>query len=163
MHPLKRVVVDIYTALGEVGRIQITIAVDISAGQACIAGTIGGSDYRHGMGRRRRRFWRNADGRIPADNGSINRREEESRGSTGRQQEIGGAAVEDGAGWSTGRRLFVVGIRRGDGYDQALLGSRAVVEGAEAGGVIGDPPGAAGAARQAPGIDQLRIGDGSDS
>src|ERR1700759_5314536 len=110
MHPMKCVVIDIHTTLGEVSRIEIAVAVDISAGQACVAGTIGGSDDRHGMGRRRHRSLRNAYGRIPADNGSINRREEKSRRCIGRQQEIGGAAVEDGAGWSTSRRLFVVGI-----------------------------------------------------
>ena len=50
---MKYVVVDIHATLGEVGCIEVALAINESAGRARVAGSVGGSGYGHGMRGRR--------------------------------------------------------------------------------------------------------------
>src|ERR1700737_5538675 len=57
----------------------------------------------------------------------------------------------------------LIWIRLGNGDDQGLLGSCAVVNRAKTCPLVGHPPRTAGTARHAPRIDQLRVRDASNS
>jgi hypothetical protein len=46
-------VVNIYAAFGEIGCIQVALAANESAGQACVSGTVGGLDEGDSMRRGR--------------------------------------------------------------------------------------------------------------
>ena len=64
------------------------------------------------------------------------------------------SAIEDHSG--RGRRRAAAWWN-GDGHNKAQLGACAVIESGESGVVVGHPPGAGNAARQAPCVDELRI------
>ena len=77
----------------------------------------------------------------------------------GGEEEVGWAAVGDGAGGRASGKYLTAGIGRGNRHDQTQDGSNPVVEGAEADAVIGDPPGRAGLPGESPGIYQVGVGD----
>src|SRR5437588_389160 len=98
VYELKCVVINIHATLRKVCRVQETLAINESAGQASVAGAVGGFDHSHRMSRRRRGPLRYRSRWIPSGSRSINRGEEEQAGFAWGQQEIGWAAVGDGAG-----------------------------------------------------------------
>ena len=138
---LKCVVINIYAAFGEIGCIQVALAVNESAGQACVSGTVGGLDEGDSMRRGRCRPLSYRNVWVPSGNRPINRAEEEHGRFSRGQQKIRLTAVEDSAGWRTRWRVLVRRIGRRDGNDQRLLNSCAVVKCAEARRVVRDPPG----------------------
>src|SRR5213080_4205547 len=77
VYKVKCVVINIDAALGKVCRVQEALAINESAGQACIAGAVGGFDHSHRMRRRRRGALSYSNSWIPSSNRSINRGEEE--------------------------------------------------------------------------------------
>src|SRR5258708_24552289 len=100
---------------------------------------------------------------VPSGNRPVSRREQEYGWFAGSQQKICLTAVENGAGWCTRWHALVIWIGRGDGDAQRLFGACSVVRRAKTRSLVRNPPRTAGATRHAPRIDQLRIGDASDS
>ncbi len=149
----------IHATFGKVCRIQETIALNESARQTRVTGSVGSLDHGHGLRGRRRGTLSHSDSRIPSGNRSINRGEEERRRLAWSQQEICWTAICDCAGGCTQWCVLVIWIGLRNGDDQGLLGSGAVVERAESRRVVRNPPHAAGTPRQTPRIDQLRIGN----
>src|SRR4029077_2126606 len=119
-------------------------AIDESAGQAGVAGTIAGLGHGYSVCRRRCRSLGYSYRWVPCGNGAINCREDECGWFSWGQQKICLAAVGDGAGWGTRWRVLITRIGRRDGDYQGLLRSRSVVKSAEPSCFIRNPPGAGG-------------------
>ena len=83
--------------------------------------------------------------------------EEEGSGCTRGEQEIRRARVGDRSSGSAGREYLVIGIGFGDHDDERIDRPSAVIERAEPGAIVGDPPWAAGPAGEPPWIDKVRI------
>jgi len=156
-------VVDVDAAVGEVGCVEVAVPVDEGAGETGVAGSIGRFDGDDGIDGGSSSTGRDADVRVPPGDCAVEGSEEKAGGKTAREDEVGGDAVEDCSGGSAGGEGFVVGIDLGNGDDQGIFDAGSVEEGAETGAVIGDPPGAGGAAGQAPGVDESRVCDRSDA
>ena len=110
--------------------------------------------------RGRRRAAGYSDGRVPSGNGAVNGGEKKIRGRACRQKEIRGAGIGDGARGSSRWEGLAGGVGFRNGHDEWSDGPSAVVEGTQASAVVGDPPRAAGSARDSPGIDEIGVGDG---
>jgi hypothetical protein len=91
------VVVDVDRAFVEVGGVGVALAVDGGAGEACVAGSVGGLYHHHGVRGRRRSATGYSDGRVPSGDGAVNGGEKKIRGRACGQEEIRGAAIGDGA------------------------------------------------------------------
>src|ERR1700722_7533772 len=124
---MKCIVVDIHAALGKVGCVEVALAMNEGAGPPRVARAILGPGNSHGMGRRRRCAGCETYASIPADDRSINGREQKSSRSVGRQEKISSAAVENRARGRTRGCLRVGWIRRRNGDNQSLLRAGAVV------------------------------------
>jgi hypothetical protein len=159
-HFVEGVVVDVDRAFVEVGGIEVALAVDGGAGEAGVAGSVGGLYHHHGMRGRRRTAAGYSDGWVPSGDGAVNGGEKKIRGRACGQEEIRGAAIGDGARGSPGGEGLAGGVCFRNGHDEWIDGPSAVVEGTQASAVVGDPPRAAGSARDSPGIDEIGVGDG---
>ena len=160
---VKVAVIDIDAAVVEVGCVEVAVPVDESAGETGVAGSIGRFDRDDGIDGGSRRTRRDADIRVPPGDCAVEGSEEKAGGKTAGEDKVGWDAVEDCSSGGAGGEGFVVGIDLGNGDDQGVFDAGSIEEGAEAGAVIGDPPGAGGAAGQAPGVDEGRVGDRSDA
>ena len=160
---VKVAVIDIDAAVVEVGCVEVAVPVDEGAGETGVAGSIGRFDRDDGIDGGSSRTRRDADVRVPPDDCAVEGSEEKAGGKTAGEDEVGWNAVEDCSSGGAGGEGFVVGIDLGNGDDQGVFDAGSIEEGAEAGAVIGDPPGAGGAAGQAPGVDEGRVGDRSDA
>src|SRR5262245_12875449 len=137
-------VIHIHAALAEVSGVEKRLAIDESTRQARVNGAVRSLDHRHGIRGRRCGPLIDCNGWIPSGNRPIDRRKQKYGRLPWCQQEVCLTPVEDRAGWCPGWRVCRVGWR--DGHDQRLLGARAVVQRADARGVVRDPPWAARAA-----------------
>jgi len=86
VYQVKCIVINIDAALGKVCRVQEARAINESAGQACVAGAVGGFDHSHRMRRRRCGALCYCNGGVPSGNRPINRGEEEQAGFARGQQ-----------------------------------------------------------------------------
>src|SRR5258708_27905082 len=140
-YKVKCTVINIHTALGKIRGVEILLAINESAGQAGVAGSVGSFDHGHSLGRWRRSSLGYTNSWVPSGNRPINRAEEEHGRFSWGQQKICLTAIEDGAGWRTRWLVLVSRIGWRDRDDQRLLNSCAVVKCTEARRVVGDPPG----------------------
>src|SRR3984957_4359908 len=154
------VVVDVDRAFVEVGGVEVALAVDGGAGEAGVAGSVGGFYHHHGVRGRRRCAAGYSDGRVPSGDGAVNSGEKKIRGRARGQQEISGAGIGDGARRSPRGEGLAGGVCFRNGHDEWIDRPSAVVERTQASAVVGDPPRAAGSARDSPGIDQIGVRDG---
>src|SRR6266576_5283725 len=90
---VKCVVINIHATLSKVCRVQLAFALNKSARQARVAGSVGSLDHGHCLRGRRRGALSNSDSWIPSSNRSIDRGEEEQARFARGQQEICLAAV----------------------------------------------------------------------
>jgi hypothetical protein len=155
------VVVDVDGAPIEVGGVEVALALDGGAGEAGVAGAVGGLDHDDGVRGGRRSAGGYCDGWVPSGDSAVNGREEKGGGRACSQEEVRRAGVGDGAGGRAGGEGLAVGVGFGNGHDEWVDDSSAVIEGTQASAVVGDPPGAARRAGESPGIDEMRIGDRS--
>jgi hypothetical protein len=160
---MKVTVVDVDAAVVEIGCVEVAVTVHESAGESGVAGSVCRFDGDDGIDGGSSGAGRDADVRVPPGDCAVEGCEEKAGGKTAREDEVGGDAVEDCSGGSAGGEGFVVGIDLGNGDDQGVFDAGSVEECAEAGAVIGDPPGTGGAAGQAPGVDESRVCDRSDA
>src|SRR5689334_10839966 len=79
VYKVKCAVINIDAALGKICRVQEALAINESAGQARVAGSVGSLDHSHCLRGRRRRALSYSNSWIPSSNRSINRGEEERR------------------------------------------------------------------------------------
>jgi hypothetical protein len=84
-------------AFVEVGGVEVAFAVDGGAGEAGVAGSVGGLYHHHGVRGRRRGAAGYFDGQVPSGDGGVNGGEKKIRGRACGQEEIRGAAIGDGA------------------------------------------------------------------
>ena len=95
---VKVTVVDIDAAVVEVGSVQVAVAVDESAGETGVAGSVCRFDCDDGIDGGSSGAGRDADVRVPPGDGAVEGSEEKAGGKTARENEVGGDAVEDCSG-----------------------------------------------------------------
>jgi hypothetical protein len=110
---VKVAVVDIDAAFVEVGSVEVAVAVDQSAGETGVAGSIGRFDGDDGMDGGSSGAGRNGDVRVPPGDCAVEGSEEKAGGKTAREDEVGGDAVEDCSGGVPVGKVLLLGSTLG--------------------------------------------------
>ena len=145
-HVVEAPVEDIHAAVVEVGRVETVTTRRRGDREALVDRAVGVRDRNHRGGRQ--------DGGIPAEDLAVFGREDERRGCRLR------AVLDDEARARVGHeaRRSVRHVDR-----QRNLASVSAIQRADAGSVVGDPPGRRRQRREAPGVHEIRIDARRDS
>src|ERR1700761_9202213 len=110
-------VVDVDSTHIEISCVEITLALDDGAGEAGVAGAVGGFDHDDCMRRGRRGARSYANGGGPSSDGAIDSREKKIGGRVCSKEKVRRAGVGDGACGSARGKCLVVGISFRNGHD----------------------------------------------
>src|ERR1700747_1067916 len=87
VYKVKRVVVNIHAAFGDIGDVEVPLTTDQGAGQARVDRAVGGLDHGYSMGGGRRCSIRQGDVGVPCGDGPVERGKDEIGCSARRQVE----------------------------------------------------------------------------